>query len=1247
MASTSNPEITAASPSSPSSSSSSSPSPPIAWDVFLSFYGDDTRKTFTSHLYSALDQAGILTFRDDPALEKGQEISPGLCNAITDSKMFVVVISENYARSPWCLNELVEILSCKKTENQVVPVFYYVDPSDVRHQKGSFGDALDYHKKRYSPDIIDKWKSALYQTAELSGYHLKKHANENESETIKSIVENVARQVSTKVLRLGGDLYGIDSAVEEIYQKLRTESKDVRAIGICGMGGIGKTTIAKAFYNKYHSIFDCCCFVENVKQYSQGGDFLIPLLEQLLIVLLGRKNYKVLDADSGIRQLKQILHFKKALIILDDLNQSICSEFLGRHCNLFSAGSRIIVTTRDVSILDQLKIYISDVDIYMVNKLGQTHSLELFSYHAFGKPQPPASLREHSISFVAYAGGLPLALKVLGSSLCGRTQDELFWKAKLEKVRKIPENGILEILQLSYNELNDESVKSIFLDIAFFFVGKYKYEAVDIFESCEYYPEVGIRILLERCLLTIDNQRLRMHDLIQEMGRDIAKKTRLFLRANAWEDLQNHEGLDNIEGLVLDLSQSTKKQINSQIFERLPRLRLLEIINAHDIKGHFKNSFHELRCFYWNCCTWTKLPSSFRPQKLISLVLPYSNLKMLWDDAQPFMSLKIIVLSYSVNLKTTPNFKNSKVVERLYFAGCESLQKVHPSIRELANLYVLDLRECIHLKDEMSIYSVKRLSEPVKQWPNMGYLRLGHYHNLRRLPEQLGDMKWLKELDASYTAIEELPDSITQLKELAWMKLDGCKKLRKLPEQIGNMEGLRTFLANSSAIEQLPDSFVGLVNLEILIMSSCKNLRNLPNSIWKLQLLQVLNLGWCKKLERLPEELGMMQCLEILNVFGTAIQEVPDSIGLLSRLRLLDLSYCHKLKYLPSNIWNLASLETLHLSQEDIKAINLPDAVKDTKLVCLTLKCNIRLWLPTILSFPSLEHLILCDESENLSSTNPFSFSGLYNLQVLEFYGSAFFGSSFLELPFNITHLCLGDHATLVHLPDLSSLKQLKKFYIIRCISLESLPPLPHHLQTLTVYYCPSLQEVSNISLLKELSHLNFGRCSYQKSFSSRKSPLQVINQYLRLYESKVPKMADWLSYKSSGHTISFDIPPQLGDNLLGLALSVDLSCKGRGSNLSIRAAVTNKTNGTTKYCVIPLYINCRQVYSLVQCISADKISIRSGDEIRISFQRDVYIFNAPEVVLSVPMKVKMCAVHVIPKTLSPDFCSVLSNLIK
>ncbi|KAL8128036.1 hypothetical protein AgCh_014829 [Apium graveolens] len=146
-------------------------------------------------------------------------------------------------------------------------------------------------------------------------------------------------------------------------------------------------------------------------------------------------------------------------------------------------------------------------------------------------------------------------------------------------------------------------------------------------------------------------------------------------------------------------------------------------------------------------------------------------------------------------------------------------------------------------------------------------------------------MKWLKELDASHTAITDLPDSITQLKELVYLKLDGCKKLKKLPKQFGNMVGLRIFCAVFSAIEQLPDSSVGLINLESLDLKGCKNLRNLPNSLWKLESLRVLDLGMCSKLKRLPDELEKMQCLEELNASSTGIEEVNTSSSLSIKLR--------------------------------------------------------------------------------------------------------------------------------------------------------------------------------------------------------------------------------------------------------------------------------------------------------------------------------------------------------------------------
>lgn len=150
------------------SSSSSSFSTPQSWryDVFLSFRGEDTRNTFTGHLYRYLVQNGIKTFIDD-GLEKGEEISSALPRAIEDSKISIVVFSETYAASKWCLEELVKILQCKESQQQIVyPVFYKVDPSNVRNQNGSF--SLAHHDNL---EQVVRWKTALTEAGNLSGWH--------------------------------------------------------------------------------------------------------------------------------------------------------------------------------------------------------------------------------------------------------------------------------------------------------------------------------------------------------------------------------------------------------------------------------------------------------------------------------------------------------------------------------------------------------------------------------------------------------------------------------------------------------------------------------------------------------------------------------------------------------------------------------------------------------------------------------------------------------------------------------------------------------------------------------------------------------------------------------------------------------------------------------------------------------------------------------------------------------------------
>lgn len=149
------------------------------YDVFLSFRGSDTRYSFTGYLYKALSDRGIHTFFDDEELKGGDEIKPSLAKCIKESRIAIPVFSENYASSSFCLDELVTIIECLKAEGHLVlPVFYGMDPSHVRHQTRSYSEAIAKHverfqnnKEKYTDHMerLWKWKMALTQAAALSG----------------------------------------------------------------------------------------------------------------------------------------------------------------------------------------------------------------------------------------------------------------------------------------------------------------------------------------------------------------------------------------------------------------------------------------------------------------------------------------------------------------------------------------------------------------------------------------------------------------------------------------------------------------------------------------------------------------------------------------------------------------------------------------------------------------------------------------------------------------------------------------------------------------------------------------------------------------------------------------------------------------------------------------------------------------------------------------------------------------------
>ncbi|KAL6269686.1 hypothetical protein ACE6H2_026597 [Prunus campanulata] len=479
-------------------------SPQPNHDVFLSFRGEDTRLNFVSHLYYELQLRGIKTFKDDPKLERGIPISSEIFNAIEESRLAIVVLSPNYASSSWCLDELTKILQCMKSKGTILPVLYNVDPSHVRKQSSSFACAFAEHEERFREDRerVKSWRDALTEVASLSGFDSK---NECERKLIEKIVEWVwSKMHRTFKLLDSTELVGIKFTLEQI-DLLLARTDDVHFIGIWGMGGIGKTTIAKLVYESISINFEVSCFLANVREVSEHGN-LVNLQRQLLFPILKEQITLVWDEQWGTYFIKNCLSNKKVLLIVDDVNESSQLEKIAGKKDWFGKGSIIIITTRDERLLVKRDMQVS----YKVEGLGDDDALELFSRNAFKKNEPEEGFLELSKGFVNYAIGHPLALKLLGCLVYKRDPDE--WKSELDKLRKIPKSEIINLLKISYDGL-DEMNKDIFLDVAFFHKGKGKDRVIEILDSCGLCGCIGINALVQKSLLT-SNTNVEMHDLI-------------------------------------------------------------------------------------------------------------------------------------------------------------------------------------------------------------------------------------------------------------------------------------------------------------------------------------------------------------------------------------------------------------------------------------------------------------------------------------------------------------------------------------------------------------------------------------------------------------------------------------------------------------------------------------------------------------------------------------------------------------
>ncbi|KAL5575033.1 hypothetical protein UlMin_016732 [Ulmus minor] len=810
------------------SSSSSS----YRYHAFLSFRGEDTRLNFTGHLYEALRAAGINTFIDDDELRRGEAIRDELLRAIQRSRVSIIVFSRRYGDSSWCLDELVEIMKCRRTVRQIVlPIFYDVDPSDVRKQSGSFGEAFRKHEKRFALDLerVLQWREALAEAADLSGWDLRNTLNGHEAKFIKEIVKSVSKELNCTNLFVARYPIGIESRVRAMNAMLDVEPNDKACVGIWGMGGVGKTTIAKAIYNQtYDGTFDGRSFLANVREKWSQPNGPVILQEQLLSDIL-KSEVTVGSVDRGINLIEERLSCLKLLILVDDVDHIDQLNALARHNAWFGPGSRIIVTTRDEHVLKQL---------------------ELFSWYAFRRSYPNEEYADLSKMVVDYCGGLPLALEVLGSFLYGRSTAE--WQSTLKKLKRSPHKDIKKALQISFDGLEDDEVQSIFLDISCFFLGMNKDYVELILDGCELDAKTGINILLERILLTIrEKNELMMHDLLRDMGRDLVQEkfrkepgkwTRLWSPEVASDVLSKKTGTKYVEGLTLNVEEAKKVSFSTKAFEKMQRLRLLQL-NHVQLNGSLEYLSQDLRWLCWHGFPREFIPNNFYLGNLVALDLQYSNLTHVWEEPKLLEKLKILNLSHSRNLRQTPDFSYILNLEQLIMIDCECLEEVHDSIGQLKKLVLVNLEGCTSLK---------------------------------KLPKSFGKLKSLITLIFSgCPSFENSRDSDlwpsrimtrlvpTWLKELYLMKCNMTDDA--IPKELGSLPSLEKLKISKSNVRKLPN-LVGLSYLTMFVLDDCDRLESIPDLPTKLKHICVVR---CGQLKRFPD-MSRMPDLYFFGLFDFA-----------------------------------------------------------------------------------------------------------------------------------------------------------------------------------------------------------------------------------------------------------------------------------------------------------------------------------------------------------------------------------------
>lgn len=254
------------------------------YQVFISHRGPDTKNNVASLIYHNLKPYGLRVFLDKEELRTGMTLSPAIRGAISSASVHLVIFSQNYAHSRWCLDELCWMLRSSH-ERKFIPIFCDVEPWELRHtERGCYADAFHKHQQdgRVSPEVVEGWKEALREAAETKGLQFKSKESDY-GEFVREIENVVTKQVKWDPLEVATHPVGLDQALKDLDDHIQKQ-RSTKVVGIAGVNGIGKSTLAKHMFNLRRSKFSRASYLFNVREKVD----LTYLQRQLFRDLLGK-----------------------------------------------------------------------------------------------------------------------------------------------------------------------------------------------------------------------------------------------------------------------------------------------------------------------------------------------------------------------------------------------------------------------------------------------------------------------------------------------------------------------------------------------------------------------------------------------------------------------------------------------------------------------------------------------------------------------------------------------------------------------------------------------------------------------------------------------------------------------------------------------------------------------------------------------------------------------------------------------